>query len=80
MERGSDTAEAGTSYQSSNSMGQDSGITDLPQQGEEVQDESFQSLSAPIFPEIFEEEMVLEMAVPLAEVQAVTNGPGVMWH
>ncbi|PKI47647.1 hypothetical protein CRG98_031933 [Punica granatum] len=80
VERGSELAEAGTSYRSSSSTEQGSGITDMPQQGEEVEDEGFQSLPAPIVPESFEEQMMLAMAVSLAEARVVTSGPGVTWH
>lgn len=80
MERGTEIHEAGTSYQSSDSAEQDSGITNPPQQGEDVEGEGFQSLPAPIIPESFEDQMILALAVSLTEAQAVTSGPGVMRH
>ncbi|KAK4746094.1 hypothetical protein SAY87_012406 [Trapa incisa] len=81
VEHGAKTAEVGTSYRSSDSMEQDGEITNQPQQGEDVEDdEGFQSLPAPIVPESFEEQMMLAMAVSLAEARAMTNGPGITWH
>lgn len=78
MDRGSEVAEAGTSYASSDSPEDTGGISALPQPNEV--DAGFQSLPAPIVPESFEEQMMLAMAVSLAEARAVTSGPGVTWQ
>ncbi|XP_059662808.1 E3 ubiquitin-protein ligase DA2L-like [Cornus florida] len=41
---------------------------------------SFQTVAGPIVPESFEEQMMLAMAVSLAEARARTSAPGVAWH
>lgn len=57
---GSEVAEAGTSYASS---------------------ESYQNVAGPIVPESFEEQMMLAMAVSLAEARAMTSSAqGVGWN
>lgn len=80
VERGSEIAEEGTSYRSSDSREDDGGITNLPQQHEDAEDEGLQSLPPPHIPESFEEQMMLAKAVSLAEARAVTSGPGITWH
>lgn len=78
MDRGSEVAEAGTSYASSDSPEDAGGISALPQPNEV--DVGFQNIPAPIVPESFEEQMMLAMAVSLAEARAVTSGPGITWQ
>ncbi|KAF8026018.1 hypothetical protein BT93_F2742 [Corymbia citriodora subsp. variegata] len=78
MDRGSEVAEAGTSYASSDSPRDAGGISALPQPNE--LDAGFQNLPAPIVPESFEEQMMLAMAFSLAEARAVTSGPGTAWQ
>lgn len=78
MDRGSVVAEAGTSYASSDSPEDAGGISALSQSNEV--DAGFQNLPAPIIPESFEEQMMLAMAISLAEARAMTSGPGVAWQ
>ncbi|KAE8124587.1 hypothetical protein FH972_019454 [Carpinus fangiana] len=74
-DRGSDVAEAGTSYASSDGT-EDAAALPLP---DEI-DDSLQNVPEPIIPESFEEQMMLAMAVSLAEARALANGPGVSWQ
>jgi hypothetical protein len=74
-DRGSDVAEAGTSYASSDGTEATSALR-LP---EEIED-SLQNVAEPIIPESFEEQMMLAMAVSLAEARAMATGPGVSWQ
>lgn len=74
-DRGSDVAVAGTSYASSDAA-EDSSALPLP---DEIED-NLQNATEPIVPESFEEQMMLAMAVSLAEAQAITSGPGVSWQ
>ncbi|GLU14681.1 hypothetical protein SLE2022_312360 [Rubroshorea leprosula] len=73
----SDVAEAGTSYASSDVTEGSGEISVVPQPAE---------IGGPIqnipgiVPESFEEQMMLAMAVSLAEAQVVTSGPGVPWQ
>lgn len=62
---GSEVAEAGTSYASSEDG---NGNSAVPQTDE------FQNVSTPIIPESFEEQMMLAMAVSLAEARAGASG------
>lgn len=41
---------------------------------------SYQTVAGPIVPESFEEQMMLAMAVSLAEARGRTSAPGVAWH
>ncbi|KAG8386533.1 hypothetical protein BUALT_Bualt03G0158300 [Buddleja alternifolia] len=77
----SEVVEVGTSYGGSDEF--DDAIVHqhgavLPQQ-DEIQC-SFQNVAGPIVPESFEEQMMLAMAVSLAEARARTSTPGVAWH
>lgn len=74
-DRGSDVAEAGTSYASSDAT-EDVSALPLP---DEIED-SLQNVAEPIIPESFEEQMMLAMAVSLAEARAMASGPGVSWQ
>ncbi|KAJ9130095.1 hypothetical protein P3X46_035018 [Hevea brasiliensis] len=85
-DEGSDTAEGGTSCGSSDTAEDAGGISVLlppppppPPPADEI-GEQFQSNSGPIVPESFEEQMMLAMAVSLAEAQAMTGGPGSAWQ
>ncbi|XP_021729363.1 uncharacterized protein LOC110696384 [Chenopodium quinoa] len=111
FDRGSEVAEAGTTYASSDESNEDIQVASLPlppsplppyvvgtssgcSDGEEdhveyllpppppyVTDSGFQSsIPAPIVPESFEEQMMLAMAVSLAEARARTSAQGVAWH
>ncbi|GAV60879.1 hypothetical protein CFOL_v3_04407 [Cephalotus follicularis] len=77
LDRGSEVAEAGTSYASSDATEDAGGNCVLPQ--DEIGD-SFQNVQAPIAPESFEEQMMLAMAVSLAEARAMTSVPEVSWQ
>ncbi|KAI5605193.1 hypothetical protein BDE02_01G335100 [Populus trichocarpa] len=80
-DRGSDAAEAGTSYASSETAEDAGGISSLlppPPPTDEIGG-SFQNVSGPI-PESFEEQMMLAMAVSLAEARAMTSGPQSAWQ
>lgn len=77
VDHGSEVAEAGTSYASSDVVEDEVGISGIP-----VSDEiggNFQNVSGAIVPESFEEQMMLAMAVSLAEARSMTSGPGVSW-
>ncbi|XP_031268861.1 E3 ubiquitin-protein ligase DA2-like isoform X2 [Pistacia vera] len=78
VDRGSEVAEAGTSYASSDVVEDGVGISGMP-----TSDEiggNFQNVPGPVVPESFEEQMMLAMAVSLAEAGSVTSGPGVSWQ
>ncbi|KAF9666624.1 hypothetical protein SADUNF_Sadunf16G0248100 [Salix dunnii] len=80
-DRGSDAAEAGTSYASSESAEDAGGISSIlppPPPPDEIGG-SFQNVSGPI-PESFEEQMMLAMAVSLAEARAMASEPQSAWQ
>ena len=84
VDHGSEVAEAGTSYASSDVI-EDAGTTDdagsisaLPPP-DQIEG-NLQSVPEPIVPESFEEQMVLAMALSLAEARAMASGPGVSWQ
>ncbi|EEF32246.1 ubiquitin-protein ligase, putative [Ricinus communis] len=80
-DRGSDAAEAGTSYASSETTEDSDGISVvLPPPPLPPPDEIVGSDSGMIVPESFEEQMMLAMAVSLAEAQAMTGGAGSAWQ
>lgn len=78
VDRGSEVAEAGTSYASS-AVTEDAGGISTLSDPDEIGDR-FQNVPAPIIPESFEEQMMLAVAVSLAEARAVTSGQGVSWQ
>ncbi|XWS10781.1 hypothetical protein CRYUN_Cryun38cG0027300 [Craigia yunnanensis] len=78
IDHGSEVAEAGTSYASSDVTEDAGGISTIPQQ-DEIRG-SFHNAPGPIVPESYEEQMMLAMAVSLAEARAMTSGPGVSWQ
>lgn len=78
VDHGSEVAEAGTSYASSDATEDASSISAVPPPDQV--DGSLQNVPQPIIPESFEEQMMLAMAVSLAEAQAITSGPGVSWQ
>jgi hypothetical protein len=78
VDHGSEVAEAGTSYASSDATEDAGSISALPPPDQV--DGSLQNVPQPIIPESFEEQMMLAMAVSLAEAQAITSGPGVSWQ
>ncbi|KAK3027282.1 hypothetical protein RJ639_041103 [Escallonia herrerae] len=74
----SEMAEVGTSYAGSDAAEDAGRNTSFPQEDEV--ESSFQTGTVPIVPESFEEQMMLAMAVSLAEARARINAPGVAWH
>ncbi|OMO92640.1 hypothetical protein COLO4_17417 [Corchorus olitorius] len=78
VDHGSEVAEAGTSYASSDVAEDAGGISAVPQQ-DDIRG-SFHNVPGPIVPENYEEQMMLAMAVSLAEARAMTSGPGVSWQ
>lgn len=78
VDRGSEVAEAGTSYASSDATDEAGGVAALPPTDEA--EGSFQNVGGPIVPESFEEQMMLAMAVSLAEARARTSTQGVSWQ
>lgn len=78
IDRGSELAEAGTSYASSDVTEDGGGISSLSPT-EEIGG-NFQNVPGPIVPESFEEQMMLAMAVSLAEARTMSNGPEVSWQ
>ncbi|KAK9266461.1 hypothetical protein L1049_000438 [Liquidambar formosana] len=78
VDHGSEVAEAGTSYTSSDTI-EEAGVAALPPP-DEIEG-SFQNVTGrPIIPESFEEQMMLAMAVSLAEARAMTSAQGVAWQ
>ncbi|KAK6229164.1 hypothetical protein SCA6_018115 [Theobroma cacao] len=78
VDHGSEVAEAGTSYASSDVTEDAGGICAISQQ-DDIRG-SFHNVPGPIVPESYEEQMMLAMAVSLAEARAMTSGPGVSWQ
>ncbi|KAL5736715.1 hypothetical protein ACOSP7_031168 [Xanthoceras sorbifolium] len=79
VDRGSEVvAEAGTSYISSEVNEDGRGNSALPESDEIVG--NFQNVPGPIVPESFEEQMMLAMAVSLAEARSMTSGSGISWQ
>ncbi|XP_075476329.1 E3 ubiquitin-protein ligase DA2L isoform X1 [Primulina tabacum] len=74
----SEMAEVGTSYGGSDEFDDGMRHGEPPQQDENQ--DSFQPVTGTIVPESFEEQMMLAMAVSLAEARARTSAPGVTWH
>lgn len=74
----SEMAEVGTSYGGSDEFGDAISPAAIPQEDENQC--SVQPVTGSIIPESFEEQMMLAMAVSLAEARARTSTPGVAWH
>ncbi|KAF9588723.1 hypothetical protein IFM89_015160 [Coptis chinensis] len=74
---GSEVAEAGTSYASSDAAVDLRGAAIPLPNG--VGEQSQSNISGSILPESFEEQMMLAMAVSLADARARTNSQGVAW-
>ncbi|XP_011082863.1 uncharacterized protein LOC105165517 [Sesamum indicum] len=74
----SEVAEVGTSYGGSDEFDDAISPAALPQQDDNQC--NLQPVTGPIIPESFEEQMMLAMAVSIAEARARTNTPGVAWH
>ncbi|KAL6975539.1 hypothetical protein U1Q18_024335 [Sarracenia purpurea var. burkii] len=80
IDHGSEVAEVGTSCGSSDAAEDAGGIAALQLPQHEIEGGGFQSGGDAIVPENFEEQMMLAMAVSLAEAQARTSSQGVPWH
>ncbi|XP_058101076.1 E3 ubiquitin-protein ligase DA2L-like [Magnolia sinica] len=76
MDHGSEVAEAGTSYASSDAT-MEAGATLTLNDG--VGDHFQPAMAGPITPESFEEQMMLAMAVSLAEARGRPNAQGLAW-
>ncbi|XAR56384.1 hypothetical protein NMG60_11036846 [Bertholletia excelsa] len=79
VDRGSEVAEAGTSRASSDWAEDGGTFSALPPQ-DGMEGSGLQSVGGPVVPESFEEQMMLAMAVSLAEAHARANAPGVAWQ
>ncbi|KAJ7948865.1 protein SIP5 [Quillaja saponaria] len=77
LDHGSEVAEAATSYASSVAAEDISRIS-LPQTDD--MEPNLENVTEPIIPESFEEQIMLAMAVSLAEAQAMTSGQGASWQ
>ncbi|KAL8507804.1 hypothetical protein ACS0TY_018364 [Phlomoides rotata] len=78
VDQRSDMAEVGTSYGGSDEFVGVVNSCVVPHEDEnQCSDQPF---AGPIIPESFEEQMMLAMAVSLAEARARTSTPGVAWH
>ncbi|KAK7257092.1 hypothetical protein RIF29_30818 [Crotalaria pallida] len=75
---GPDVAEAATLHASSVAT-ENGGRLSLPRPDGDI-DGSLQSATGPILPESFEEQMMLAMAVSLADAQALPNGQSASWQ
>ncbi|CAK9144951.1 unnamed protein product [Ilex paraguariensis] len=78
VDHGSEVAEVGTSDASSDTAEEGCRNSAFPSQDE--MEGGFQPVAGPIVPESFEEQMMLAMAVSLAEARGRTTTPGVAWH
>ncbi|KAK6157469.1 hypothetical protein DH2020_011717 [Rehmannia glutinosa] len=78
LDRRSQMAEVGTSYGGSDEFDDAISPNAIPQQDENQC--GLQRVNGPIVPESFEEQMMLAMAVSLAEARARTSTPGVAWQ
>ncbi|KAL3821316.1 hypothetical protein ACJIZ3_007221 [Penstemon smallii] len=78
VDHSSEVAEAGSGYEGSDEFDGALRPSALSQQ-DEIQC-SIQPVGGSIVPESFEEQMMLAMAVSLAEARARTSPPGVAWH
>lgn len=76
IDHGPHVAETTTSY--TNSVAADCGELSLPESTEI--DGSLQSATDPIIPESFEEQMMLAMAVSLADARVMSSGQGASWQ
>lgn len=77
-DHGSEVAEAGTSYASSDATDDAGSMSALPPPNQI--EGNLQNVPEPIVPESFEEQMMLAMALSLAEARAMASGPGVSWQ
>lgn len=75
VDRDSELAEAGTSYAGSDAT--EDGCV-LPQADET--ECGYTTVTGQIVPEGYEEQMMLAMAVSLADAQVLSNAPGVTWQ
>lgn len=78
IDHGSQVTETATSYANSVEA-EDRGELSSMSQSSDI-DGSFQSATEPIVPESFEEQMMLAMAVSLAEARAMPSGQSASWQ
>ncbi|XP_024019026.1 uncharacterized protein LOC21405290 isoform X1 [Morus notabilis] len=78
IDHGSEVAEAGTSYASSDAAEDAGSMSALPPPNQI--EGNLQNVPEPIVPESFEEQMMLAMALSLAEARAMAGGQGVTWQ
>ncbi|KAJ7981961.1 protein SIP5 [Quillaja saponaria] len=78
FDHGSEVAEVATSYTSSVVAEETNRISSLP--GPDDIETSLENVTQPIIPESFEEQMMLAMAVSLAEARAMTSGHEDSWQ
>ncbi|KAF4393014.1 hypothetical protein G4B88_012009 [Cannabis sativa] len=74
VDHASEVAEAGTSYASSDAT-EDAGTISAPPPPDQME-ENLLNVPEPIVPESFEEQMMLAMALSLAEARAIASGAG----
>ncbi|XP_068665406.1 E3 ubiquitin-protein ligase DA2L-like [Aristolochia californica] len=83
IDHGSEVAEAGTSYASSDvtleAGGGEVGGAALPLNNDGGEEHFQPHISGPVLPESFEEQMMLAMAVSLAEARSRPSSQGVAW-
>lgn len=75
----SEMADVGTSYAGSDGA-EDVSTPSFPSSSQDEPNRVFQPMNGQIVPESFEEQMMLAMAVSLAEARARTSSPGVAWQ
>ncbi|KAK7304001.1 hypothetical protein RJT34_14971 [Clitoria ternatea] len=78
IDHGAPVTETATSYANSVAAEDDGELSTLPR-SDDI-DGSLQSATDPIIPESFEEQMMLAMAVSLAEARAMSSGQSASWQ
>ena len=78
MDHGTQLTETATSYTNSVAAEDRGELSSLPRSDDN--DGSLQSAPEPIVPESFEEQMMLAMAVSLAEARAMSSGQSASWQ
>ncbi|KAL5151390.1 Protein sip5 [Glycine soja] len=78
MDHGTQLTETATSYTNSVAAEDRGELSSLPRSDDN--DGSLQSATEPIVPESFEEQMMLAMAVSLAEARAMSSGQSASWQ
>lgn len=78
VDHGSEVAEAGTSYASSDATEDTGSISALPPP-DQIEG-NVQNVSEPIVPESYEDQMMMAITLSLAEARAMANGTEVSWQ